>query len=161
MNNQNSEHDLMLILSKFKALFHELTSIKQLTNNKKGNFYFALVMTLRFLNRNGPSIIKEINQNTQLNYPTINYVIKQGKAQNMIESKVSESDGRARIISLTTLGKQQVKKLDSVHHEINQIFLRKLDANEINSLVEILEKIIANLNDSINSKKLPIPEVAD
>ena len=110
MENRENNEDVMFTLCNFKYVFTDLVNDSLKTRGLDDNYFFGLIMTLRFLHGNGPAIIKDINKATQLGYSAINYVIKRGKALNLLKSAPSKTDGRARLISLTKKGERMFSR---------------------------------------------------
>ena len=114
--------------------------------------FLASLLLFVFYIESGPAIIKDINKATQLGYSAINYVIKRGKALNLLKSAPSKTDGRARLISLTKKGNENVLKIHSAHEELNQFFMSSLDDKEQSTLMKSLNKVTTVMKKNLGSR---------
>ena len=152
MEDDENNEDVMFTLCNFKYVFTDLVNDSLKSRGLDENYFFGLIITLRFLHRNGPAIIKDINKATQLGYSAINYVIKRGKALNLLKSAPSKTDGRARLISLTKKGNENVLKIHSAHEELNQFFMSSLDDKEQSTLMKSLNKVTTVMKKNLWSR---------
>ena len=152
MRDDENNENVMFTLCNFKYVFTDLVNDSLKTRGLDDNYFFGLIMTLRFLHGNGPAIIKDINKATQLGYSAINYVIKRGKDLNLLKSAPSKTDGRARLISLTKKGNENVLKIHSAHEELNKFFMSSLDDKEQATLLKSLNKVTSIIKTNLVSR---------
>lgn len=94
---------------------------------------------------NGESSISEISEHAIAKLSTITKIVYRMKADGLVDTRASETDGRVTQVSMTELGRKTVEKIQvSTSHIFNQSF-EGLSEAQLNKLNATLEKIFNNL----------------
>ncbi|NBF04655.1 winged helix DNA-binding protein [Pseudomonas sp. Fl5BN2] len=100
---------------------------------------------LFILKENGESSISEISIHAIAKLPTITKIVYRMKADGLVETATSASDGRVTQVSLTDSGRQTIEKIQQGTRDIFLNSFEGLTEAQITKLNSTLEKIFNNL----------------
>lgn len=101
---------------------------------------------LATLGNQPPMTCKELGEKTLILKGTMTGVLERLEAKGLIEKLVNEEDGRSYKIQLTTIGKKTFHKAFPEHIEHLREAFEKLSKKEVESAVQVLQKVKAVFN---------------
>ena len=90
----------------------------------------------------------QLAEKTNTDRATCGVILDKLLDKGLIEKAPSKNDRRSYIVNILPAGRTVVKEVTVLAKEVNQLALRGLSLEEIDSLVSCLHKIVVNLNDT-------------
>ena len=109
--------------------------------------------TLIFLSCRGEEGVtqRELEKELQLKPSTINGIVNRLEEKGYISRRISPSDGRCRLVSLTVAGRQQVEAFEAIMDGTSQRVARCLSDEEAGTLQNLLARVIENLENEVSN----------
>ena len=101
-----------------------------------------------YLNENeGKAIhLKDLEKDFRLRKSSLNSIVNNLEKAGCVKRESTEDDSRLKVIKLTDLGKEKVKLLNESFVRNEKLTKEVLTKDEIDTLNNILDKIISNIN---------------
>lgn len=93
---------------------------------------------------------RDLERETHLKPSTVNGIVRRLEEKGCILRRVSPSDGRVRLVSLTAAGRRRAEAFQAVLQGTGRRFARCLSESEEAALRDMLSRIIENLENEVN-----------
>ena len=94
---------------------------------------------------------RDLERELRLRPSTVNGIVSRLEEKGYISRRTSPSDARCRLVSLTDTGRQQVEAFESIVDGVGQRYTEWLSDEENQTLLNLLARIIENLENEVNS----------
>ena len=139
---KEADHSLGFLLWKTTTVWQRLIK-KALEPFEVSHAQFVLMASLLWFEIQKKKLTQvDLIDLSKLDKMTVSSSLKKLSAQNFVSRKESEEDTRAKIVSLTTKGRNLAKKLVPLVEEVDQKFFSELKKNERKELCELFLKVM-------------------
>ena len=94
---------------------------------------------------------RDLERKLRLKPSTVNGIVDRLEAKGYVSRRASPQDGRVRLVSLTEAGRSKVQDFHVIVEETERRFTASLSEQERGQLRKLLSRIIANLENEVNS----------
>ena len=94
---------------------------------------------------------RELERKLRLKPSTVNGIVERLEAKGYVSRRPSPQDGRVRLVSLTEAGWGKVEDFRGVVEKAERLYTAGLSAQEREQLERLLNQIITNLENEVNS----------
>lgn len=147
---ENMKNELLMdIVDRYEQANYTINHILnvRIKENLPSDLTMEQLSILRYLYRVDVSTPSELADAMCVGKSTITSIITRMVNKELIERVPSEHDRRVIHLKLTEEGKRQFDELDEVIHNILLPYLNKVEKEEAEQLITILEKLVQVLND--------------
>lgn len=138
----DSGYNAMMRIHDAAKLYHD--RLRRLSDHEGlPSGYRMLIFHLARLDKSVTQL--ELVKLTHLKPPTVSVTLKKMEQDGIVKREVNKDDLRETFISLTDKGKKIDEQIHLLHKEGDSIALNNFSNDELNSLNELLNKVIDNL----------------
>jgi DNA-binding MarR family transcriptional regulator len=130
----------------FRRISH--AAKKETDNNlKRLNLTMSQGLVLEYLNNTKDEELtqKAIEQHFNLQHPTVSGILKRLEKHGFITTSVNKTDRRVKDICLTEKARQIEEIARKDKQEMEEVFVRGLSAEDIETLRRLLKKVLSNM----------------
>ncbi len=133
-----------LVLRLDQALITMVRSMrnKMLNRKLKGDLTRGQVYILRLIKQDPQHNISDLAKIMGISLSSVSGLIHSLEQKGLIERQRSKEDRRIINIKFTSQGEHILKEMDRMREEILSKYLEHLEPEEVNTLVELVEKIV-------------------
>src|SRR5947208_8328637 len=128
---------LWLVLMKAHRALERLAT-RSIESAEVGLSDFAV---LEMLLHKGPQPVNEIGRRIELTSGAITTAVDRLESRRLVTREAHESDRRARIVCLTTLGREEAVKAFAIHRTAMDVAASGLSKSERATLIQLLKKL--------------------
>src|SRR5438067_4227040 len=127
---------LLVMMKAFRTL--ERLATRSIESAEVGLSDFAV---LEMLLHKGPQPVNEIGRRIELTSGAITTAVDRLESRRLMTREAHESDRRARIVCLTTLGREEAVKAFAIHRTAMDVAASGLSKSERATLIQLLKKL--------------------
>jgi len=129
-------HLWLVMMKAFRTL--ERVATRSIESAEVGLSDFAV---LEMLLHKGPQPVNEIGRRIELTSGAITTAVDRLESRRLVTREAHESDRRARIVCLTTLGREEAVKAFAIHRTAMDVAASGLSKSERATLIQLLKKL--------------------
>ena len=129
-------HLWLVMMKAFRTL--ERVATRSIESAEVGLSDFAV---LEMLLHKGPQPVNEIGRRIELTSGAITTAVDRLESRRLVTREAHESDRRARIVCLTTLGREEAVKAFAIHRTAMDVAASGLSKTERATLIRLLRKL--------------------
>ena len=129
-------HLWLVMMKAHRAL--ERLAIQSIESSEVGLSDFAV---MEMLLHKGPQPVNEIGRRIELTSGAITTAVDRLESRRLVTREAHESDRRARIVCLTTLGREEAVKAFAIHRTAMDVAASGLSKSERATLIQLLKKL--------------------
>src|SRR5438309_352358 len=141
-------HLWLVLMKAYRTL--ERLATRSIESSEVGLSDFAV---LEMLLHKGPQPVSEIGRRIELTSGAITTAVDRLESRGLVTREAHPSDRRARIVRLTTAGKEQAAKVFADHKAAMDLTASGLSKTERATLIRLLKKLGTSAEDSATSKQ--------
>ena len=128
---------LWLVMMKAHRTLQRLAT-RSIESSEVGLSDFAV---MEMLLHKGPQPVNEIGRRIELTSGAITTAVDRLESRRLVTREAHESDRRARIVCLTTLGREEAVKAFAIHRTAMDVAASGLSKSERATLIQLLKKL--------------------
>lgn len=146
------------VKNRLSMAYKKLFALKGQCSNKRhhacqlGKLSYTQIEYLKIIDYYGAVTVSQLAKRIHNSKPTVTEMVKKFIAYGIIKKEKCESDGRKAYLTLTDKGKDMARLEQNTIDDLVNIMLERLNDEEVNIFIDLLEKIAGEGDHSIQAE---------